>query len=121
MVGARGGAGGSPGSPRREAPGSPGGSPLPSRKRKANAGPPQPRLTSFLPHWLVYATGMSEEEAARYAGHSARSGAGTAAAQSGLQPHQICHLAGVKDINWLVGYMRESIRDRLRASWAVGL
>jgi hypothetical protein len=75
----------------------------------------------FLRHGLVYATGMSEEEAGRYAGHSARSGAGTAAAQSGLQPHQICHLAGVKDINWLVGYMRESIGDRLRASWAVGL
>ena len=75
----------------------------------------------FLRHGLIYATGMSEEEAGRYAGHSARSGAGTAAAQSGLQPHQICHLAGVKDINWLVGYMRESIGDRLRASWAVGL
>ena len=54
-------------------------------------------------------------------GHSARSGAGSAAAQSDLQPHQICHLAGVKDINWLVGYMREGVSDRLRASWAVGL
>ena len=32
-----------------------------------------------------------------------------------------CHLAGVKDINWLVGYMREGVSDRLRASWAVGL
>ena len=75
----------------------------------------------FLRHGLVYATGMSEGEAGRYAGHSARSGAGSAAAQSGLQPHQIYHLAGVKDINWLVGYMREGVSDRLRASWAVGL
>ena len=39
MVGARGGAGGAPGSPRREAPGSPGGSPPHSRKRKAASGP----------------------------------------------------------------------------------
>ena len=54
MVGARSGAGGAPGSPRREAPGSPGGSPLPSRKRKATAGPPQPRLTTGVagPVWL---------------------------------------------------------------------
>jgi hypothetical protein len=75
----------------------------------------------FLRSGLIYAVGLTADEAALFAGHSARSGGGTAAAQSGLLPHQICHLAGVKDINWLVGYMRESVQDRLRASWAVGL
>ena len=77
------------------------------------ATPRGPRIARGL---ATAFAGISEEEAGRYAGHSARSGAGTVAAQSGLQPHQICYLASVKDINWLVGYVRKSIGDRLRAS-----
>lgn len=75
----------------------------------------------FLRFCLVFAVGMSEEEASHFAGHSARAGGGTAAARAGLPPHQICHLAGVRDINWLLTYMRSSLEDRLRASWSLGL
>jgi hypothetical protein len=72
----------------------PGGAPMPpARKRKAETGSPQPRQTSGV----------------------------TGPAQAGLQPHQICHLAGVRDINWLLTYMRESLGDKLRASWSLGL
>ena len=70
--------------------------------------------------------GMSEQEAAEYSAHSIRSGAATEPVHSGL-PHSelppllICHLAGVKSIEWLVGYMRADLGDRLRASWSLGL
>lgn len=74
-----------------------------------------------LRHCLHYSLGFSVEEASSYTGHSARAGGGTTAAQAGLQPHEICHLAGVRDINWLLTYMRSSLEDRLRASWALGL
>ena len=40
---------------------------------------------------------------------------------AGLPPLLICHIAGVKSIDWLVGYMRADLGDRLRASWALGL
>ena len=33
----------------------------------------------------------------------------------------ICHIAGIKSIDWLVGYMRTDLSDRLRASRALGL
>ena len=33
----------------------------------------------------------------------------------------ICGVAGAKSIDWLVGYMREDLGDRLRASWSLGL
>ena len=75
----------------------------------------------FLRHCLVYSAGLSEEEAAHYAGHSGRAGAGSEAARARLAPHEICHLAGVKDINWLLCYMRQDESDRLRTSRALGL
>jgi hypothetical protein len=65
--------------------------------------------------------GLSEQEAAEYSAHSIRSGAATEAAHSELPPLLICHLAGVKSIEWLVGYMRADLGDRLRASWSLGL
>ena len=66
-------------------------------------------------------TGMSEAEAGEYSAHSMRSGGASAAARAGLEPLLICHVAGVKSIDWLVGYMRTDLNDRLRASWAIGL
>ena len=50
-----------------------------------------------------------------------RSGGATAAAISGLSPAEICHLAGVKDVDWLSHYNRNYLSSRLRASRAVGL
>ena len=55
------------------------------------------------------------------AGQSPRAGAATEAARNRLRPHEICRLAGVKSIDWLIGYNRHRIEDRLRASWALGL
>ena len=65
--------------------------------------------------------GFPEGAADALAGHSPRSGAASQAARDGLPPHAINHLAGVKDINWLVSYNRELDSDRLRASWSLGL
>ncbi len=53
----------------------------------------------FLRKGFISATGMAESEALLYAGQSARSGAASEAASSGMEPHRICHLAGVRDIN----------------------
>ena len=75
----------------------------------------------FLRKGLISATGMAESEALLYAGQSARSGAASEAARSGMEPHRICHLAGVRDINWLLTYMRANTEDKMRASWALGL
>ena len=65
--------------------------------------------------------GVSEHHARRFAGQSMRSGGATAAAISGLSPAEICHLAGVKDVDWLSHYNRNHLSSRLRASRAVGL
>ena len=65
--------------------------------------------------------GVNIDYADHFAGHSMRSGGASAAARAGLPPHEICHLAGVKDINWLLYYMRHLLEDRLRASWSIGL
>ena len=65
--------------------------------------------------------GVDIDYADHFAGHSMRSGGASAAARAGLPPHEICHLAGVKDINWLLYYMRHLLEDRLRASWSIGL
>ena len=73
-------------------------------------------LRSALKH-----IGLSDGEARRYAGQSMRSGGATAAAMSGLSPAEICHLAGVKDVDWLSYYNRNHLSSRLRASRAVGL
>ena len=65
--------------------------------------------------------GVPAKRAARCAGHSARSGGATAAAESGLAPQDICQLAGVKDVNWLSTYNRNRLASRLRVSRALGL
>ena len=75
----------------------------------------------FLREGLISATGTAESEDLLYAGQSARSGAASEAARSGMEPHRICHLAGVRDINWLLTYMRANTEDKMRASWALGL
>jgi hypothetical protein len=36
-------------------------------------------------------------------------------------PLLACTVAGVKSIDWLVGYMCADLGDRLRASWSIGL
>jgi hypothetical protein len=65
--------------------------------------------------------GTPREEAMKFAGQSARAGAATEAARAGLAPHELCRLAGVRSINWHLGYMRPDFEDRLRASRAMGL
>ena len=50
-------------------------------------------------------TGLPEAEEFEYTAHSTRSGATTEAVHAGLPPLLICEVAGVKSIDWLVGYM----------------
>ena len=69
----------------------------------------------------LVSTGLPEAEAHEYTAHSIRSGAATEAVHAGLPPLLICGVAGVKSIDWLVGYMRADLGDRLRASWSLGL
>ena len=64
--------------------------------------------------------GLSEEEAGEFAAHSMRAGAATEAGPK-LSPQAICLAAGVSDLNWILGYHRASIADRISASHAVGL
>ena len=64
---------------------------------------------------------MPDDEARQFTAHSLRSGAATEAVHSGLHPLLICGIAGVKSMDWLVGYMRADLMDRLRASWSLGL
>ena len=78
------------------------------------------RFVAFLRSALLH-IGVSEHHAMRFAGQSMRSGGATAAAISGLSPAEICHLAGVKDVDWLSYYNRNHLSSRLRASRAVGL
>ena len=78
------------------------------------------RFVAFLRSALIH-IGVSEHHARRFAGQSMRSGGATAAAISGLSPAEICHLAGVKDVDWLSYYNRNHLSSRLRASRAVGL
>jgi len=65
--------------------------------------------------------GISAAHAERFAGQSARAGAATTAARAGLQPSELCRLAGVTSISWCLAYMRPDFNDRMRASWAIGL
>ena len=65
--------------------------------------------------------GVPEEEARLFAGQSARSGAATESVQAGISPEQLCRMAGVTSINWLLGYMRPDQHDRLEASRKIGL
>jgi hypothetical protein len=65
--------------------------------------------------------GVPKDEARLFAGQSARSGAATECVQAGLGPGGLCRMAGVKSINWLLGYMRPDQHDRLEASRKIGL
>jgi hypothetical protein len=65
--------------------------------------------------------GVPEEQSRRFAGQSARAGAATTAARAGMQPYELCRLAGVTSINWALAYMRPDFNDRMQASRAVGL
>ena len=69
----------------------------------------------------LVALGIPAEAVSHFAARSMRSGGASEAARGKLPPHEICHLAGVKDINWLLYYMRQQPADRLRASWSIGL
>ena len=73
-----------------------------------------------LRHALV-TVGVPDGEAQQFTAHSIRSGAATEAVHSGAHPLLICGIAGVKSMDWLVGYMRADLMDRLRASWSLGL
>ena len=73
-----------------------------------------------LRHALV-TVGVPDDEAQQFTAHSIRSGAATEAVHSGAHPLLICGIAGVKSMDWLVGYMRADLTDRLRASWSLGL
>lgn len=79
--------------------------------------------SDFVAHLrqALITVGLSAAEAHEYSAHSIRSGAATEAVHAGLPPLLICHIAGVKSIDWLVGYMRADLGDRLRASWSLGL
>ena len=70
---------------------------------------------------MLVRIGVPVARARKYAGHSMRSGGATSAVIGKLSPSEISQLAGVKDLNWLVGYERKRLASRLRASRAVGL
>ena len=65
--------------------------------------------------------GYTPDEAPNFSAHSMRPGVATEMVHSGLPPLLACTVAGVKSIDWLVGYMRADLGDRLRASWSIGL
>ena len=66
-------------------------------------------------------TGMAKEEAALFAGQSARAGGATEAAARGLHQEDIQHPAGVSPAEWLSWYNRRYLAERLRVSRAIGL
>jgi hypothetical protein len=55
-----------------------------------------------------------------YAGQSAQSGAASEAARSGMVSDRTRHLAGVRDINWLLTFMPANTEDKMHASCALG-
>ena len=75
---------------------------------------------AFLRSALI-AIGLSETEAALFAGQSARAGAASEAAAGGLHQEDIQPLAGVTTAEWLSWYNRRYLGERLRVSRALGL
>ena len=69
---------------------------------------------------LVTICKYSEQEAASFTAHSARSGGATGMVHAGLDPVLGCAVAGVKSIDWFIGYMRANLSDKIRASLAIG-
>jgi hypothetical protein len=78
------------------------------------------KFVKYLRTMLVR-IGVPATRARKYAAQSMRSGGATSAVIGNLSPPKINHLAGVKDVNWLVGYERKRLASRLRTSRAVGL
>jgi hypothetical protein len=77
-------------------------------------------FVTFLRSALVN-IGLTKEEAALFAGQSARAGGATEAAAKGLHQEDIQHLAGVTSAEWLSWYNRRYLAERLRVSRAIGL
>ena len=77
-------------------------------------------FVQFLRSALVN-IGLTKEEAALFAGQSARAGGATEAAAKGLHQEDIQHLAGVTSAEWLSWYNRRYLPERLRVSRAIGL
>lgn len=77
-------------------------------------------FVKFLRSALVN-IGLTKEEAALFAGQSARAGGATEAAAKGLHQEDIQHLAGVTSAEWLSWYNRRYLPERLRVSRAIGL
>ena len=64
-------------------------------------------------------TGYTEELARTFTAHSPRSGGATGMVHTGLGPVLGCAIAGVKSSDWLIGYMRTDLSDKIRASLAI--
>ena len=64
---------------------------------------------------LVLTCKYSEQEAASFTAHSARSGGAMGMVHAGLDPVLGCAVAGVKSIDWFIGYMRANLSDKICA------
>jgi len=73
-----------------------------------------------LLRWALVEIGYSEELAQTFTAHSARSGGATGMVHAGLDPVLGCAIAGVKSVDWFIGYMRADLSDKIRASLAIG-
>ncbi len=62
---------------------------------------------------------MAKRKALLYAGPGSV-GCGVRGGAQRHGAHRICRLAGVRDINSLLTYMRANTEDKMRASWALG-
>ena len=80
---------------------------------------PYDKYVTYL-RWALVLIGYSEEEAVTFTAHSARSGGATGMVHAGLDPVLGCAVAGVKSIDWFIGYMRANLSDKIRASLAIG-
>jgi hypothetical protein len=77
-------------------------------------------FVAFLRAALVN-IGLDKEEAALFAGQSARAGGATEAAAKELHQENIEHLAGVSSADWLYWINRRYLAERFRVSRAIGL
>ena len=80
---------------------------------------PYAKYVKFL-RWALEMIGYTKELAQTFTAHSARSGGATGMAHAGLDPVLGCAIAGVKSIDWFIGYMRADLSDKIRASLAIG-
>ena len=80
---------------------------------------PYDKYVRYL-RWALVEIGYSREKATTFTAHSARSGGATGMVHAGLDPVLGCAVAGVKSIDWFIGYMRANLSDKIRASLAIG-